>query len=164
MSGVKIKLLNKKTMNCPNCKNPNHENAAECEWCNFVINKRYSNPNIGNLQPISKGECLFFSKHFKKTRCFYEIHKDGIRIVDADEKINLYIKKDIIYNIEIYKSYSCLHFFPIIGSIVRFVILKFSKYKNGFRIVTSKSGKNIMVIKKNNFKTFSLIMTNYTSN
>ena len=151
-------------MNCPNCKNPLELDATECEWCNFVINSRFPKPLDGNLQPLSKGECVFFSKHIKKTNCFYEIFTDGIKIFDGDEKINLYIKKDIIYNIENYKSYFWLHFIPVIGSIVRFVILGFSKYKNGFSIVTSKSGKNIMIIKKINYKTFSLIMTNYTSN
>ena len=151
-------------MNCPNCKNPVQENATECEWCNFVLNKRLLNSIDGNLQPINKGECLFFSKHIKKTECFYEIFNDGIKIFDGEEKINIYIKREIIYNIVNYKRILWLHFIPVIGSLIRMAIIGFSKFRKGFSIITSKSVKNIIVVKNINYQTFNSTISSFIQN
>ena len=146
-------------MVCPNCKNPIQEISTECEWCNFVL--KIENKKHVNTTPLSKGECLFFSKRIKKTQCFYEIHEDGIKIFDRDEKINLYIKREIIYNIEKYKPYLLLHFLPVLGSFVRMCIIKFSNFRKGFSIITSKSGNNIIIIKNINYFTFNRIISYY---
>lgn len=151
-------------MNCTNCKNPVDENTTECEWCNFVLNNRLIKSNDSNFQPINKGECLFFSKHIKKTACFYEIYKDGIKIFDREEKINIFIKREVIYNVENFKRLLWMHFIPIIGSIIRLVIIGLSKYRRGFSIITSKSGKNFIVVKNINYQTFNSTISSFIQN
>ena len=151
-------------MNCPNCKNPIQENASECEWCNFVLNEQLQMQMKGDILLIIKGECLFFSKRIKRTKCFYEIFKDGIKIFDGDDKINVYIKREIIFNIENYRPFRWLHFIPVIGSLIWMAIIGFSKFRKGFSIVTSKSGKNIIVVKNINYQTFNSTISSYIKN
>ena len=112
-------------MNCPNCKNPIQKTASECEWCNFLLNEQLQMQMNGKMPPYSKGECLFFSKRIKRTKCFYEIFKDGIKIFDGDDKINVYIKREIIYYIENYRPFLWLHFIPVIGSLIWIAIICF---------------------------------------
>lgn len=148
-------------MNCTNCKNPIQENASECEWCNFVFNTKLIKSTVNEGTLLNKGECIFFSKRIKKTNCFYEINNNGIKIFDAEEKLNLFIKRDIIYNIEPYSRLMWLHLIPVMGTLIRFIILSFNKYKSGFCVITSKSGKNVIITKKSNYKTFKLIISDY---
>ena len=151
-------------MNCPNCKNPIQETESECQWCNFVLNRQFHIQMKGNMSPNSKGECLFFSKRIKRTKCFYEIFKDGIKIFDGEDKINVYIKREIIYNIENYRPFLWLHFIPVIGSLIWMAIIGFSKFRKGFSIVTSKSGKNIIIVKNINYQTFNSTISGYIEN
>ena len=147
------------SMNCPQCYNPIQEDTTSCEWCNFVLLKKNVRPKGEKF--LVKGECLFFSTRIPKTHCFYEVYADDIVIFDAEEKLNIVLTKDIIFNIQPYRRYAWLHFIPLIGTIVRFFILLFKKYKRGFSFITSKSGKNTMIIRQRNFTIFNYQMTTY---
>jgi len=149
-------------MTCPNCKGAINGNLSECEWCNFIFSNPESNTIESDSKLLNKGECIFFSKRIAKKKCFYELYNHGLKLVDTEENLNLFIKKEIIYNVEHYGRFKSLHFIPpILGSIIRFIILIFSKYKRGFSIITSKSGKNVLIIKKTNYKAFKLAISNY---
>lgn len=147
-------------MKCPNCKAPIQANETECEWCNFIVSEKKHNSNNDDSKLLNKGEGLFFSKRNTKTKCFYELYNTGIKIFDADENLNLFIKKEIIFNIEPFNRFNLLHFMPIIGSIIRFIILIFKKYKKGFTITTSKSGKNVLIVKNVNYLDFKKAIDN----
>ena len=146
-------------MNCPNCKNPINENANQCEWCNYAL----ISSNHLNIKSViqDKGECLFFSKRVKQIHGFYEVHEQFIKIISRDEKLHLIINRENIYNIEPYSRLKWIHLIPIIGTIVRYFILLFSKYERGYSIITSKSGDNFIIPKKINLKTFDVIAKNY---
>lgn len=54
-------------MNCPTCKNPNQENAIECEWCgaNFLINNQdYSQSSNTILRFVFDGTTFFPNNNF----------------------------------------------------------------------------------------------------
>ena len=91
----------------------------------------------------------------------YNKIKYEYKIFDTEENLNLFIKKEIIFNIEPCKRFRFLHFIPILGTIIRFVILIFIKYKRGFSIITSKSGENIIYLKKQNYEKFSKLILQY---
>lgn len=148
-------------MKCPNCKAPIKAKETECEWCNSIVIEKKLNSNNDDDQLLNKGEGLFYSKRIAKTKCFYELYNTGIKIFDAEENLNLFIKKEIIFNIEPCKRFRFLHFIPILGTIIRFVILIFIKYKRGFSIITSKSGENIIYLKKQNYEKFSKLILQY---
>ena len=147
-------------MNCTNCRNPVSDNAEQCEWCNFVLNtsKKINSSSI----ILDKGECMFFSKRVESIYGFYEVHEEYIKIISRDEKLQLIIDRENIYNIEPYSSRLWwLHLTPpIIGSLIRyFYILNFER---GYSIITSTSGNNYLIPKKNNLQTFDVIARSYT--
>jgi len=146
-------------MNCTNCKNPVSDNAEQCEWCNFALNtsKKINSSSI----ILDKGECVFFSKRVKHIHGFYEVHEEYIKIISRDEKLHLIINRENIYNIEPYSRLKWLHFIIIIGTLVRYFILLFSKFERGYSIITSKSGNNFLIPKKINLQTFDIIARSY---
>jgi hypothetical protein len=145
-------------MICPTCKNPVEENHSICEWCNSSLIDTFSKEKSKILY---KGECLFYSKRIKKTHCFFEIYDDEIRFFNYDNNVNIRLTKGTIFNIVIYKRLKWMHFIPIIGSIIRFFILLFSRYREGINLITSKSGENIIYLKNQNNEKFKSIITNY---
>ena len=92
--------------------------------------------------------------------CFYELFDDGIKIIDSDERLNVFIPKSVIYNIEFHKRFKILRY-TIVGYIPLFFIFLFSKYRRGFDIITSKSGSNTLVIKNSNYRNFKEVVTHY---
>lgn len=150
-------------MNCTNCKNPVSDNTEQCEWCNFALNisKKVNSSSI----ILDKGECMFFSKRVEHIHGFYEVHEEYIKIISRDEKLQIIIDRENIYNIEPYsrlKWLHWLHLFIIIGSIIRYFILMFSKFERGYSIITSRSGNNFLIPKKNNLQTFDIIAKSYS--
>jgi hypothetical protein len=146
-------------MNCTNCKNPVSDNAEQCEWCNFALNTSKKSNSSSII--LDKGECMFFSKRIESIYGFYEVHEEYIKIISRDEKLQLIIDRENIYNIEPYSRLKWLHFIIIIGTLVRYFILLFSKFERGYSIITSKSGNNFLIPKKNNLQTFDIIARSY---
>ena len=147
-------------MICNNCKSPIKENARECEWCNFIVQKSENISSEVNKTLLNKGECIFFSKRVTKTMCFYELYNDGIKIFDLDERLNIFIPINSIYNIEFCNQLKILHY-TIVGFRPIFFIFLFFKYRRGFDIITSKSGLNTLIIKNSNYRHFKEVVTNY---
>jgi len=147
-------------MICNNCKSPIKENARECEWCNFIVQELENVSSEVNKTLLNKGECIFFSKRVTKTMCFYELYNDGIKIFDLDERLNIFISINSIYNIEFCNPLKILRY-TIVGYRPIFFIFLFSKYRRGFDIITNKSGLNTLVIKNSNYRNFKEVVTNY---
>ena len=144
-------------MNCTNCKNPVSDNAEQCEWCNFALNTSKKSNSCSII--LDKGECMFFSKRVESIYGFYEVHEEYIKIISRDEKLQLIIDRENIYNIEPYYRLGWLHAILLIGSIIRyFYILNFER---GYSIITSKSGNNYLIPKKNNLQAFDIIARSY---
>jgi hypothetical protein len=138
-------------MNCHICKNPTDINQKYCEWCNSSLIGFVSKPE----KPILfKGEGFFKSVRIKKTYCFIEMVDDEVRFFNFDQQLNIVIPRKVIFNILLKKRLLWLHLIPVLGTIVRFIILLFSKYKKGVSIITSKSGENIIFIRNINYLSF----------
>lgn len=146
-------------IDCPNCKNPIKSEAIVCDWCN------YSDSDIGNeidssSQPIEKGECLFFEDNSAATKAFYEVYDNFINIIASNRSIIAKIEKIDIFNIEPVKRYGWMIFFPLIGYLIRSIILFFTNYEKGFRLV-SINNSYVIILKERNYQSFSSIMRNY---
>ncbi len=138
-------------MNCPTCKNPVFENDAICEWCNSTL---YVNSKIKeNKELLYKGECIFYSERIPKSYCFFEICDNEILIFNYDEDINIRILKNVIYNIRRTNLLSKSVLTPM--DIIKSYATK------GWKIITSKSGENIIYLKKQNYDRFKTIITEY---
>lgn len=138
-------------MNCPKCKNPTKVNNEVCEWCNTSLNADTKIEESSKL--LYKGECIFYSDRIKKHYCFFEIYNNEILIFNYDEEINIRILKNLIYNIRRTNIISNRIFVPmdfINGYSTR-----------GWKIITSKSGENIIYLKKQNYILFNSIISNY---
>jgi hypothetical protein len=138
-------------MNCHICKNPTDINQKYCEWCNSSLIGFVSKPE----KPILfKGEGFFKSVRIKKTYCFIEMVDDEVRFFNFDQELNIVIPRKVIFNILLKKRLVWMHLIPVLGTIVRFFILLFSKYRKGVSIITSKSGENIVFIRNINYQSF----------
>jgi len=145
-------------MNCTNCKNPVSDNAEQCEWCNFALNTSKKSNSSSII--LDKGECMFFSKRVESIYGFYEVHEEYIKIISRDEKLQLIIDRENIYNIEPFSRLWWMHLIPVFGSIIRyFYTLNFER---GYSIITSKSGNNYLIPKKINLQAFDIIARSYT--
>jgi hypothetical protein len=137
-------------MKCSTCKNPIDQNDTICEWCNSSLNPINENEKQSILY---KGECIFYSKRIKKSYCFFEIYKNEIVIFNYDEGINIKILRNVIYNVRKTSLFSKIILSPL-------DIFK-SYSSNGWEIITSKSGENIIYLKKQNYEKFSKLILQY---
>lgn len=138
-------------MNCPTCKNPVNPNEAICEWCNSSL---YTHSKIEETSELLyKGECIFYSERIKKSYCFFEIYENEILIFNYNQEINIRILKSAIYNIRRTNLLSKKVLVPM-DIINRYSI-------KGWKIITSKSGENIIYLKKQNYFRFYTIITDY---
>jgi len=138
-------------MNCSTCKNPVNPNDAICEWCNSSL---YAHSKIKETSELLyKGECVFYSERISKSYCFFEIYENEILIFNYDEEINIRILKNVIYNIRRTNLLSKKVLTPM--DIINSFSIK------GWVIITSKSGENIIYLKKQNYDRFKTIITDY---
>ena len=138
-------------MNCPTCKNPVNPNESICEWCNSSL---YTHSKIEETSELLyKGECIFYSERIKKSYCFFEIYENEILIFNYNQEINIRILKSAIYNIRRTNLLSKKVLVPM-DIINRYSI-------KGWKIITSKSGENIIYLKKQNYFRFYTIITDY---
>jgi hypothetical protein len=79
---------------------------------------------------------------------------DEVRFFNFDQELNIVIPRKVIFNILLKKRLVWMHLIPVLGTIVRFFILLFSKYRKGVSIITSKSGENIVFIRNINYQSF----------
>ena len=138
-------------MNCPTCKNPINSNDSICEWCNSSLNVNSKIKVDSKL--LYKGQCIFYSERIKKTYCFFEIYNDEILIFNDAENVNIRILKSIIYNIQITNLFS-INKIGFMGLVKGYSI-------KGWKIITSKSGENIIFLKKQNKLKFYYLIKNY---
>lgn len=138
-------------MNCPTCKNPVNPNDAICEWCNSSL---YAHSKIKETSDLLyKGVCIFYSERIKKSYCFFEIYENEILIFNYNEEINIRILKSAIYNIRRTNLLSKRVLVPM--DFINGYSIK------GWKIITSKSGENIIYLKKQNYFRFYTILSDY---
>jgi len=138
-------------MDCPTCKNPVNSNDTICEWCNSSLNGNSKIKDESIL--LYKGQCIFYSERIKKTYCFFEIYNDEILIFNDAENVNIRIVKSIIYNIQRTNLFSTNR--------IGFMDIVKGYSVKGWKIITSKSGDNIVFLNKQNYDKFDLILSNY---
>jgi hypothetical protein len=138
-------------MNCSTCKNPVNPNDAICEWCNSSLYGHSKIKETSNV--LYKGELIFYSDRVKKHYCFFEIYLNEILIFNYDDDLNIRILKSVIYNIRRTNLLSKRVLVPM--------DFMNSYSLNGWIIITSKSGENIIYLKKQNYEKFKLIIEQY---